>query len=296
MQSPQNTWKIEPNIPVEVSQALDAYPKFFRQVLYNRGIQSEQEAARYLSASSPAGNEPANLVGIPSSVDIIDWHIKRNNKIVVYGDYDVDGVTATALLTDLFIKLGTNITSYIPNRFDEGYGLNIDAIRSLKETGADLVITVDCGIRSHEEAELANKIGLDLIITDHHHPGQSLPDAKAIINPKLPSSQYPDKDLAGVGIAYKLAEEIISQRPEFFDPVSHAKHYLDLVAVGTVADLAPLVNENRAMVRGRLTPITQYQTPGITIIDWRCRCPATIYKFHRYWIQVGSSAERCRTA
>ena len=136
----------------------------------------------------------------------------HNEPIAVYGDYDVDGVTATALLVDALNGLGANVRSYIPNRFDEGYGLNKDALDSLKADGVKLVITVDCGIRSPDEALHAQTIGLDLVISDHHHPdGENLPAAFAVINPKQHGDIYPDKYLAGVGIAYKIAEALIQK-------------------------------------------------------------------------------------
>src|SRR6185436_18907400 len=153
--------------------------------------------------------------------------------IAVYGDYDVDGVTATALLVDALKGLGGNVRHYIPNRFDEGYGLNIDALDSLKADGVKLVITVDCGIRSPDEALHARAIGLDLIISDHHHPdGNSLPPALAVINPKQHGDLYPDKDLAGVGIAYKIAEALVSSQPTMVS--LQLNDLLDLVALGTV--------------------------------------------------------------
>src|SRR6266508_3742256 len=205
---------------------------------------------------------PFQLTGMDSTVDRILYAIKHNEPIAVYGDYDVDGVTATALLVDALNGLGANVHSYIPNRFDEGYGLNKDALDSLKADGVKLVITVDCGIRSPDEALHAQTIGLDLIISDHHHPdGLNLPPAFAVINPKQHGDPYPDKDLAGVGIAYKIAEALVSvQQPiNGFRP----NDLLDLVALGTVADLAPLVGENRVLVRRGLRQIRETKRQGL---------------------------------
>ncbi|HKI54559.1 MAG TPA: single-stranded-DNA-specific exonuclease RecJ, partial [Anaerolineales bacterium] len=158
--------------------------------------------------------------------------------------------------------LGGNVRSYIPNRFDEGYGLNTDALDSLKEEGVKLVITVDCGIRSPDEALHARTIGLDLIISDHHHPdGLNLPPAFAIINPKQHGDPYPDKELAGVGIAYKISEALVSRQPSANN--FQLKDLLDLVALGTVADLAPLVGENRVLVRRGLRQIHETKRQGL---------------------------------
>jgi single-stranded-DNA-specific exonuclease len=183
-----------------------------------------------------------------ATVDRILFAIKNNEPIAVYGDYDVDGVTATALLADALKSLGANVRSYIPNRFDEGYGLNKDALDTLQADGVKLVITVDCGIRSPDEALHARTLGLDLVISDHHHPdGENLPPAFAVINPKQHGDVYPDKSLAGVGIAYKIAEAL-AQKANGEAANLRLMDLLDLVALGTVADLAPLVGENRFLV------------------------------------------------
>ncbi len=175
------------------------------------------------------------------TVERICRALDQNESIVIYGDYDVDGVTATALLVQLLQALGGNARGYIPNRFDEGYGINNEALSTLKQEGVNLVISVDCGIRSPAEADFARELGLDLIITDHHQPAEALPNAYAIVNPKQPGDEYPDKELAGVGVAYKIAEALIDARSSDFEKTL----LLDLVALGTVADLAPLTGENR---------------------------------------------------
>jgi single-stranded-DNA-specific exonuclease len=193
------------------------------------------------------------------AVHRIRFALDHSQPIAVYGDYDVDGVTATALLAQVLRALGGDVRPYIPNRFDEGYGLNIEALDSLKSEGARLVITVDCGIRSPSEAEHAREIDLDLIITDHHHPSDGdLPPALAIINPKVPGDTYPDKNLAGVGVAYKLAEALSADSSR-----STLDGVLDLVALGTVADLAPLIGENRGLVRRGLETIRQATRQGL---------------------------------
>lgn len=257
-------WLVAKPIPAEAEQELSNYPPILRQILYNRGHETHAAARQYLEARPPAGTEPSALLGIPQAVERIRWAIDRRERIAIYGDYDADGVTATALLTQALRRMGGDVQGYIPNRFDEGYGLNVEALEALHTSGVSLIVTVDCGIRSPEEAVFAHRLGLDLIITDHHHPGPQLPQAQAVINPKQPNDTYPDKNLAGVGLAYKLAQALLEDTsPDDPSKVSPATEYLDLVALGTVADLAPLTNENRALVRAGLKHIRQPHRQGL---------------------------------
>lgn len=255
-------WVIAPPITSQASESLTAFPPILKQILFNRGMGTDAEARAFLKAQPAFDNNPFQMIGMQATVDRIRFALDHNEPIAIYGDYDVDGVTATALLVEALQKLGADVRGYIPNRFDEGYGLNKDALDSLKADGVKLVITVDCGIRSPDEAQHAQTIGLDLIISDHHHPdGDSLPPALAVINPKQHGDPYPDKDLAGVGIAYKIAEALFSvQQPaDGFQPYD----LLDLVALGTVADLAPLVGENRTLVRLGLRQIRETKRQGL---------------------------------
>ncbi|MEJ2758222.1 MAG: single-stranded-DNA-specific exonuclease RecJ, partial [Anaerolineales bacterium] len=200
------------------------------------------------------------LLGTEKAVERIGQALKNNEQIAIYGDYDADGVTATALMVQTLTAMHPHVRAYIPNRFTEGYGLNQLALQKLKSEGIDLVITVDCGIRALEDADYAKSIGLDLIITDHHTTGQDLPQAAALINPKQPDDPYPEKVLAGVGVAYKLAKALI----ETYHPAGLVpEDLLDLVAVGTVADLVPLEGENRALVRQGLTYLKTPQRQGL---------------------------------
>ena len=256
MQPLTKSWLLHPVITPQVEQALFTYPPILRQLLFNREIETSEAAIRYLQAQPPPGTEPQNLLCMSEAVERIQSAIKNLENIAIYGDYDADGVTATALLVSALQRAGADVIGYIPNRFDEGYGLNIEALSSLQDQGVKLVITVDCGMRSVEEAAHARRIGLDLIITDHHHPSDEIPPALAIINAKQPGDTYPDKNLAGVGLAYKLATAI------YEDPALTAEH-LDLVALGTVADLAPLVGENRALVRLGLEQIRKPRRQGL---------------------------------
>ena len=255
-------WVVAPPITLQADQALAKFPPILKQIVFNRGLATDAEARAFLKAEPNANADPFQLTGMPATVDRICYALQHDEPIAIYGDYDVDGVTATALLVQALGALGANVRGYIPNRFEEGYGLNKDALDTLKADGVKLVITVDCGIRSPDEALHARTIGLDLIISDHHHPdGTNLPPAFAVINPKQHGDIYPDKDLAGVGIAYKIAEALVGalQPSNGFQ----SSDLLDLVALGTVADLAPLVGENRVLVRKGLRQIRETKRQGL---------------------------------
>lgn len=265
----KNRWIVQPRLTPEANAALASYSPILRQILFNRGIASPDEAEAFLRAEPNFDTNPFQMKGMRAAVDRIHAALVHGERIAVYGDYDVDGVTATALLVQVLRALGGNVQEYIPNRFDEGYGLNNEALTALASEGVKLVITVDCGIRSPEEARHARDLGLDLLISDHHEPSGLLPDALAVINPKQEGDTYPEKYLAGVGIAYKIVEALLlddaltighppptAHRPQLND-------YLDLVALGTVADLAPLTGENRALVRKGLEQMRQTTRQGL---------------------------------
>ena len=255
-------WVIAPSITSQADEALSKFPRILKQIVFNRGLGTDAEARAFLKAEPNSNTDPFQLIGMGATVDRIRYALDHSEPIAIYGDYDVDGVTATALLVHALQALGGDVRGYIPNRFDEGYGLNIEALDSLKADGIKLVITVDCGIRSPNEALHAQIIGLDLVISDHHHPdGENLPPAFSVINPKQHGDPYPDKDLAGVGLAYKIAEALFSVQPSANG--FQLSDLLDLVALGTVADLAPLVGENRVLVRRGLRQIHATKRQGL---------------------------------
>jgi single-stranded-DNA-specific exonuclease len=259
-------WRIAPSITAEADQNLAAYPPVLRSLLFNRGYATETAARVFLAAETEFSTDPGQLTGMSTAVTRIRHALDHDETIAIYGDYDVDGVTATALLLQILEQLGGKVIPYIPNRFEEGYGLNRDALSHLKKgKGATLVITVDCGIRSPDEALFCREIGLDLIISDHHHPLEgSLPPAFAVVNPKQPGDAYPDKHLAGVGIAYKISEALMGDPGAATrDSGFRLEDLQDLVALGTVADLAPLVGENRALVRRGLREIRRTRRQGL---------------------------------
>lgn len=260
MQPPSSKrWIIAEKLPPQADQSLAAFPLFLRQILFNRGIQDGVQAIRYLEGRFEPG-DPFLLADMHEAVDRLVFALDKREKIAVYGDFDVDGVTATVLMVEVLQSLGGLVEAYIPNRFDEGYGLNVDALENLAARGVQVVLTVDCGIRSLQEAKRADELGIDLIISDHHHPGAGLPEAYAVICPKRPDDEYPDKNLAGVGLAYKIAQAVVSRRP---GAGLAAENWLDLVALGTIADMVPLAGENRLMVRKGLHMLRLGQRLGV---------------------------------
>ncbi|MBI3159057.1 MAG: single-stranded-DNA-specific exonuclease RecJ [Chloroflexi bacterium] len=254
----EKRWQVASPITPEADENLKGYVPALRQILFNRGIASAAAAEEFLSAPLP-NHDPTLLTDMAAAVERIRRAIAANERIVIYGDYDVDGVTASALMAETLRALNANVDNYIPNRFDEGYGLNVEALTELHKQGAGLVITVDCGIRSTAEAEHARSIGLDMIISDHHSPAADLPPALAVINPKRAGDAYPEKLLAGVGVAWKLACALLDGAGSSLEPES----LLDLVAVGTVADLVPLTGENRALVRHGLARLRTARRQGL---------------------------------
>ena len=253
-------WRVQPKIPRDVDVALREFSPFMRQLLYNRGLIDPTAAAGFVAGTTHFPTDPFLLKDMDLAVARLHTAVTIGERIAIYGDYDADGVTATALMYEFLVKLGVEPRAYIPNRYDEGYGLNDDALQALAAEGVDLVITVDCGVRSLPEVALAVELGMALIITDHHAPGRELPEAAAVINPKQPGDTYPDKHLAGVGLAYKLAEAYFQTYPQ---PGVDPAGWLDLVAIGTVADLAPLTGENRTLVKAGIERIRREPRQGL---------------------------------
>jgi single-stranded-DNA-specific exonuclease len=258
-------WQIAPRVASSIIARFPNLHPLIVQVLYNRGITTPEQAEAFLAPDALMGN-PFQMRGVNEAVERVRRAIRAGEAIAVYGDFDADGVTATALLVQVLRSLGARAKPYIPHRIDEGYGLNLDALQQLKDDGVRVVITVDCGVRSLDEVAFGTRLGLDMIITDHHAPTETLPDAFAVIDPKQPHCKYPTKDLSGVGVAFKLAQALLrvharvplnNQAPVSEDAL------LDLVALGTVADLVPLTNENRALVQRGIARLRASERPGI---------------------------------
>jgi single-stranded-DNA-specific exonuclease len=253
-------WHIHHPIPNDIFRALSDFSPLMRQLLYNRGYMDADSAAAFIAGSVNFPTDPYLLKDMEAAVSRLQIAITAEEKITVYGDYDADGVTSTALLVEFLSTLGVDARAYIPDRYEEGYGLNNDAVRQLADEGTNLVITVDCGVRAVKEITLANELGMDMIICDHHHPGAEVPPAVAVIDPKQEGDPYPEKYLAGVGLAYKLVQAYLAKYPQ--EGVS-ADDWLDLVAIGTVVDLAPLKGENRMLVMAGLEKIRHEPRQGI---------------------------------
>jgi single-stranded-DNA-specific exonuclease len=229
--------------------------------LSQRGVTDAATARALIDAETP-NDDPFDLFGMNEAVDRILSAVAAGEQIVVFGDFDADGVTATAALVETLSALGGRVLPFIPHRERDGYGLREAAIEHVAGGGADLLITVDCGIRAADEVALARTAGIDVIITDHHEPPDRLPDAVAIINPRAPGCEYQHKDLAGVGLAYKLSQGLLRSAP-VGDPEAMEESLLDLVAIGTVADVVPLVGENRSLVMRGLRVLRRAERPGI---------------------------------
>ncbi len=255
----EKKWVIPDPIDEGSNRELAQFPELVRQLLFSRGIRTLEQAETFLNCAEQI-NDPFLLKDMPKAVDRLCTAIEQKQKIAIYGDYDVDGVTATALLSEVIRRVGGNVIEYIPNRFDEGYGLNNDALDTLHGEEVNLVITVDCGIRSPKEALHARELGIDMIISDHHHPKDVIPEATAVICQKQPGDEYPFKELAGVGLAYKLAQALILRvgREDV-----QAEDWVDLVALGTVADVVPLIGENRALVHAGIQRLRSGQRIGM---------------------------------
>ena len=258
-------WRIAPPAPESYRNRLPEVHPLVAQVLYNRGLVQPEEALSFLNGPFDL-DDPFRLRGMDRAVARIREAIRAGVPIVVYGDFDADGITATALLVLTLRSLGGETYPYIPHRVEEGYGLNPSALAELARRGARLVITVDCGIRSPEEVAYARRLGMEVIITDHHTLGPRVPEAAAVVNPRHPACTYPYAHLAGVGLAYKLAQALLRVNRRVPLPKStplDEEELLDLVALGTVADLAPLTGENRALVIRGLERINTAPRPGL---------------------------------
>ncbi len=234
-----------------------------KEILSRRGISSEENMEKFLYPSITDFHDPLLLHDMEKARDRILKALKENEKIIVYGDYDVDGMTSVALLYLCLTALGADVSYYIPDRLDEGYGLNLNAVKQMKEDGVDLIITVDSGITGIEEGRYLKENQLDMIITDHHTPGEILPEAYAIINPKCENNIYPFLDLAGVGVAFKLVQALIG--------IEESMKYLDIVAIGTIADMVSILDENRVIVKYGLEKIQKTKRPGIQALIEQAR-------------------------
>ena len=250
-------WKLLPSAPHGTFNGVDL-PPVVAEVLYHRGIKSSIELEAFLKPSNKFPYEPTLLPGVEQASYRLADAIKKREIIGVFGDFDVDGITGAALVAQGLQGLGAQVVPYIPHRVLEGHGLSASAVEALKSHGVSVVITVDCGITSHQEVILAHELGLDVIITDHHVPPQVLPPAHSIINPKLSNNPYPFQELCGAGVVFKLVQGLYNLLGSQWDNA-----LLELAALGTVADLTPLVDENRYLVKSGIQAMRATQRPGL---------------------------------
>ncbi len=232
--------------------------EIFQAIVTKRGIKNLQD---FLNPRYETQHNFELLPDIKKAVKRIKQAHAKKQKIVIYGDYDIDGITATAILLEAFKAFGIKADFYIPNRFTEGYGLSKTGVDAIKKMGADLIVTVDCGSRSLEEIDYANSLGIDVVVTDHHELGEALPNAVAVVNPKRDDSKYPWRDLAGVGVAFKLVTALQQELKGFEQ--GQEKWLLDLVALGTVCDVVDLLDENRMLVWWGLKVTSKTRRPGL---------------------------------
>jgi len=253
-------WTLPKSPPAEVSKSLRSYNRIEQQILFNRGYLTEVNVSEFLDPGAFIEADPYLIKEMKEAVSRINRALEEDQEIIIYGDYDADGVTGTALLAEALREVGAFVNVYFPDRFAEGYGLNHRAVERIAESNAKLLITVDCGVRAIEEVAHATKLGLDVIITDHHIQGNALPEAFALLNPHRTETSYPYEGLAGVGVAYKFAQAIFREKGL---PASKEKALLDFVAIGTVADMVPLTDENRALVKMGLHVLNSSPRIGI---------------------------------
>jgi single-stranded-DNA-specific exonuclease len=254
-------------IPHDVDQALSAYPELMRALLYYRDIAKPEHAHEFLNPNYETGvHDPYLLKDMEKAVERILKAIKKNEKILVYSDYDADGIPAAVVMHDFFKLIGySNFDIYIPHRHHEGFGLHLEAIEKFKEQDVKLLITLDCGITDVEEVERAKELGIDVIITDHHMPLEKVPPAYAIVNPKQSDCEYPYDMLCGSGVAFKLVQGVLKKLREKETDIKDGaeKWLLDMVGLATLSDMVPLQGENRVLAHYGLKVLRKSRRPGI---------------------------------
>lgn len=262
-------WHVRPHdaLAVAAIERTAGVSSIVAALLAGRGITAAAEVKAFLAGSLSNLRDPETLPGVPAAADRILAAVKAGRKVVVYGDYDADGMTATAILVGCLEALDASPRWFVPNRFDEGYGLSIDALERLAADGAQLVVTVDCGIASVAEAARARELGLELVVTDHHAFAETLPVADVLVHPRLPGTSYPFGELSGAGVAFKLAWAIATRASGAKQVTPRLREMLlrgvGLAAFGTVADMVPLVDENRILVRQGLECLRSRGGPGL---------------------------------
>ncbi|MDD4989386.1 MAG: DHH family phosphoesterase, partial [Candidatus Pacebacteria bacterium] len=258
------SYRVKESIPKDAEKELAEYPELTRHLLFHREIKKRDTAKVFLNPDYYVHvHDPFLLLGMEKAVERILRAIEKKEKICIYSDYDMDGIPGAIVLSDFFKKIGyfENIRVYIPHRHDEGFGLNHDALLDIAKEGAKLLITIDCGIADPKEVAHANRLGLDVIVTDHHLPGPKLPEAFAILNPKC-SPKYPFQDLCGSGVVFKLIQAILKKN-NFGLKEGVEKWLLDMVGMATCSDMVPLVGENRVFAHYGLKVLRKSPRVGL---------------------------------
>lgn len=237
--------------------------KLLATILVNRGIIEEKQIEKFLNPKRNDFYNPYEMPDMSIAVKRIVKAIENKEKTIIYGDYDVDGITSVTVLKSFLEERGLEVAEYIPNRLEEGYGLNKNAVEEIAKQGYKLMITVDCGISAIEEVKYANELGIETIVTDHHEPGNELPKAIAVVDAKRKDNKYPFRNLAGVGVVFKLIQAIGMELK--LDEKEYLK-YLDIVCIGTISDIVPLVDENRVIVKLGLKLVEQTKNLGLRAI------------------------------
>ncbi len=265
----QKLWRVLPHDSQRVESLMRSanLPAVVAQLLVGRGVYQGEDAKIFLESKLHGLRDPLELPGVVKAVELIAAAITSKQPITVYGDFDADGMTGAAILFNGLRLMGADVNYFIPNRLEEGYGLNSEAIERLHRRGRKLIITVDCGITAIEQAKLCHELGVTLIITDHHRFADQLPNAAAIVHPRLPGSQYPFGELCGAGVAFKLAWALCQQvcgAKKVADPMrDYLMQSIGLAAIGTVADMVPLLDENRILVHHGLRALRANPLPGL---------------------------------
>ena len=255
-------WRVYPAVPQEIARPMmdSGLTPILSQLLYNRGFHSPDQAMAFLSTDE-VFHDAALLPGLEQALERLRTAVRKQERVAVFGDFDVDGITGTAIMALTLTSLGVEVIPYIPHRVDEGHGLSTDAVSHLAAQGATLLVTVDTGVTAFAEVAAAQDMGVDVIITDHHLAPQGAPDAYAIIDPQLPVSMYPFPHLTGAGLAYKLCEALLQSFSS--SAQEQLGTLLSLAALGTVADVAPLLDENRSLVRRGLEELARSSSTGL---------------------------------
>jgi single-stranded-DNA-specific exonuclease len=260
---PSPIWEVAPAASPDQLRALDVGSPLVAQLLWNRGVRDAAAAGRFLRPEREPLGDPRRMTGVAAAVRRIRAAIAQGVPIAIHGDYDVDGVSATAVLALTLRLLGAEPIVHIPHRARDGYGLSPAAMHALRARGARLVLTVDCGITANAEVALATELGMDVVVTDHHHVPVTLPAAAAVLNPRQPGCGYGYQDLSGVGVAYVLARALLHDALPAAQAEAAAEALLDLVALGTLADMVPLVGENRTLLARGLRVLRTAPRPGL---------------------------------